>query len=387
MEKSNARLSYLEGIRGLAAFIVLVVHFKNIIVIDLEGRVENYFTQLVGSRFLGDCLNSFLVTLLDGKLAVFIFWFMSGYVLSIRLFGTNGMQYLSQAFIKRYFRLAIPVLASVLLAYLLMRFGAIYNQQWADQSGPEFHSIRWVFNFEPSLLSAVRNALFDSFFDFHDKGSYNPILWTMGPELLGSFCCFIFFLVFKISKGRYYLLAGLAITALLLQLFWLATFIAGYLLCDLTHNENPVSRFMNQLFKQACSKTIRVFFILVVLVLINGIFIKYYSGYAKVLVSAGLVITVMYSPALRSFFGKPLLTWLGRLSFSLYLVHLPVIYSLSCWLLIYLPFGVEINAILSAMATLVTTLLLSMAFTRWVDRPAIVFSNVLARFVTGKMKD
>lgn len=387
MEKKNAKLTYLEGIRGLAAFIVLIAHFKNIIAIDLETRTGEYFAGLTHSSLLGNCLNAFLVTLLDGKLAVFVFWFMSGYVISIRLFGVNGMQYLRRALIKRYFRLAIPVLASVLLAYVLMKYGAMYNQQVADRSGPEFQTMRGVFNFEPDFFAALKNALFDSFFNFHYRGSYNPILWTMSPELFGSFCCFFLFLVFRTWRGRYFVFAALAIAALLLQQFWLATFIAGYMLCDLSHTDNTSSRFVIQAFERIFSRAWRVGLILFILVLINGIYIKYYSGYAKVLVSAGLVIVVMNSAGLRTFFSSRLLNWLGRLSFSLYLVHLPLIYSLSCWLLICLPFGFAVNAILSGIVTIVVALLLSLVFTRWVDRPAIVFSDALARrLVGGKRK-
>jgi len=383
LENSKARLSYLEGIRGLAAFIVLIAHFKNIIAIDLETRTGEYFAGLVHSTFLGDCLNAFLVTLLDGKLAVYVFWFMSGYVISIRLFGVNGIQYLKLAAIKRYFRLAIPVLASVLLAYLLMKSGAMYNQQVADRSGPEFHSMRGVFNFDPDLLAAVKNALFDSFFNFQYKGSYNPILWTMSPELFGSFCCFFLFLVFRTWQGRYFVFPLLAIAALCFHQFWLATFITGYVLCDLSHNANSFSGFVTRAFERIFSNGWRMGFIMLILVLINGIFIKYYSGYAKVLVSAGLVILVMFSPGLRSFFSSRLLTWLGRLSFSLYLVHLPLIYSLSCFLLISLPFGFAVNAVLSGIVTIIVALLLSLAFTKWIDRPAIVLADALARNLLG----
>jgi len=370
----------------LAAFIVLVAHFKNIFAIDLEARTGEYFTGLAHSSLLGNCLNAIPVTLLDGKLAVFIFWFMSGYVISIRLFGAGGLQYLKQAAVKRYFRLAIPVLASVLLAYILMRYGFMFNQEVADRSGPEYQAMRGVFNFEPNFFVAVKNALFDSFFNFHYRGSYNPILWTMSPELFGSFCCFFLFLVFRTRNGRYIALALSAAAALWFQQFWLATFIAGYMLCDLSHHANPFSRFVTHALEKIFSNGWRAGAIILFLVLVNGIFIKYYSGYAKVLVSAGLVISVMYSAGLRGFFSSRLLTWLGRISFSLYLVHLPLIYSLSCWLLIYLPFGFAGNVIISGLATLLAAMLLSLAFTRWVDRPAIAFSNDLARRLQDRSK-
>ena len=386
MEKNKSRLSYLEGIRGFAAFIVLIAHFKNIVAIDLEARSELFFINLVHSDLLGRCLNSLIVVLLDGKLAVFVFWFMSGYVLSIRLFGANGMEYLKVAALKRYFRLAIPVLASVLLAYGLMKFNLMYNIQLAERSGPEFQTMKGVFNFEPNIFQALKNALFDSFFQYHYRGSYNPVLWTMGPELYGSFTCFLLFLVFRIRSWRYFIFIALMIPALWFELFWLVTFIIGYMLSDIVHTENPVKKKMEGLFEKIFSNPFLLTLSIIILVVINGLFLTFYSGYAKVLVSVGLVIVVMYSAWLRKLFSTRLLCWLGKISFSLYLIHLPLIYSLSCYLFMTLPFGFAGNTIVSGLITIIAALVLAEAFTRFIDRPAIRFSDAWARFILTRFK-
>lgn len=386
LEKSGTRLAYLEGIRGIAAFVVLITHFKNIVAIDLEARTQLFFAGLVHNDFLARCLNTLIVFVLDGKLAVFIFWFMSGYVISIRLFGPGGMDYLKAAALKRYFRLAIPVLASVLFAYILMKAHLMYNVQLADRSGPEFHTMKGVFNFEPGLAEAFKNALFDSFFQFHYRGSYNPILWTMSPELYGSFICFGLFWIFRTRPGRYLVFIGMMIAALWSGLFWMVTFLLGYMLSDIAHSENPFRERVEAIFGKLFSNSVLIFFWALVLIIINGIFLTYYAGYAKVLVSTGLVTLVMYSDGLKHFFSRGLLRWLGKISFSLYLVHLPLIYSLSCYLYMTLPLGFTGNILVSGSVTILAALLLSMLFTRFIDRPAIRFSDAWAIYVLKLFK-
>lgn len=163
MNSTTNKLYYLEGIRGVAAFIVLIAHLKNIFAPDLEVQSLHFLIRLTHSQIVGTMLNSFVYLLFAGKLSVHVFWFMSGYVLSIKLFSATGNDYLKAAVIKRYFRLAIPVLASVLLAYGLMKGGWMYNSELARVLGERYSGLNTVYNFDPDLLNAIRSGLWDSF--------------------------------------------------------------------------------------------------------------------------------------------------------------------------------------------------------------------------------
>ncbi len=386
MDNKNNKLFYLEGIRGVAAFIVLIDHLKTIFAVDLQHNSLEYFTNITHSSFLGTLLNSFVNILFDGKLAVQVFWFMSGYVISIKLFGKYGSSYLRTAFFKRYFRLAIPVLGSVLLAYGLLKLGLMYNMELVASSDREFYNLTGFYNFKPDFLMALKSGLWDSFFDFKDKDSYNTILWTMNPELYGSFFCFILFAFFKTRPNRYFIYAGLIIISLLLKYYWLVTFILGYMLCDIDHTSNRLKQIPAYLEKYFFSKWYYCITVLLLLIIINGFGQRYYSAYAKIFVSTGLVFTVMNAKILRDLFSRHLLVWLGKISFSMYLIHVPIIYSLSCYLYMKIGLTHAYNAWISSVITVIFVLGASATYTRFVDKPAIAVSVKIAKFLMRPWK-
>ncbi len=381
LNKPTNKLNYLEGVRGLAAFIVLITHLKIILSIDLKIETLQYFISISHSTVVGKMLNSFVEIIFDGKLAVQVFWFMSGYVISIKLFSAAGNDYLLRAIIKRYFRLAIPALGSVLLVYGLLKFGLMYNTALDDNLGEKYKGWSTVYDIQPNFFNALRSGLWDSFFNFKHKGSYNPILWTMSPELYGSFFCFLLFAVFKIRPGRYFLYISLAIAALLFEYYWLVTFLLGFLLCDIDHTENGLKKIVKWTGLHIFSKWYFVTGILLALVFINGFGQNLYSAYVTIFVSATGIFTVMQSAALRHLFQHRILVWLGKISFSLYLIHLPIICSLSCYLLLNLGFGYFYNGLISVVISMIFILFASAQFTKWVDGPAVIFSNWFAKFV------
>ena len=381
LNKPTNKLNYLEGVRGLAAFIVLITHLKIILSIDLKIETLQYFISISHSTVVGKMLNSFVEIIFDGKLAVQVFWFMSGYVISIKLFNAAGNDYLLNAIIKRYFRLAIPALGSVLLVYGLLKFGLMYNTALDDNLGEKYRGWSTVYDIKPNFFNALRSGLWDSFFNFKHKGSYNPILWTMTPELYGSFFCFFLFAVFKTRRGRYFIYSGIALIALFMEYYWLVTFILGFFLCDIDHTENGLKKIVHWIAKHIFSKWYYVFGIVLILIFINGFGQTFYSAYAGILVSAVGIFMIINSNGLRRLFQHKILVWLGKISFSLYLIHLPIICSLSCYLLLNLGFGYFYNGLISVAVSMVFILFAAALFTKWVDSPAVIFSNWFAKFI------
>lgn len=378
MNNKTNKLFYLEGIRGGAACIVLIGHLKNIFFYDAELQSLQYLTTITHSNFIATIINSFLVVLVDGKLSVQVFWFMSAYVISIKLFGKYGHNYLKAAFIKRYFRLAIPALGSVLLAYGLLKLGFMYNIELARFSGRPYPSLTEMYNFKPDFLLALKSGIWDAFFDFKTKDSYNIVLWTMNPELYGSFFCFILFAVFKTRPNRYFIFLFFALTSLFLEYYWLVTFILSYMLCDIDHTSNRLKKISAYLIKHIFSKWYFCVTILLLLIIINGFGQQYYSAWVKIFVSAVFVFTVMNSIFLSDFFSRKILVWTGKISFSLYLIHIPVIYSLTCYLYMHIGLSHTYNALISSVITIIFVLAAAVVYTKFIDRPATVFSNKIA---------
>jgi peptidoglycan/LPS O-acetylase OafA/YrhL len=86
-----------------------------------------------------------------------------------------------------------------------------------------------------------------------------------------------------------------------------------------------------------------------------------------------LFLVVLVTPAARTALATKPVLWLGRQSFSIYLVHVPVLFSAG--VAAYLVGGI----LLAGPVALGGTLVLAAGFERLVDRPAVAWSRAVGR--------
>src|SRR4249920_301079 len=109
MEQRGGKLGYMDGLRGVAAFVVVLHHFALTFRPELVAAVSP------------------LTLLFAGHFAVCIFFVISGFVLSYKFFETSRADVVTSGAVRRYFRLMPLVLTAVLISYLLLRFGLYHN--------------------------------------------------------------------------------------------------------------------------------------------------------------------------------------------------------------------------------------------------------------------
>jgi peptidoglycan/LPS O-acetylase OafA/YrhL len=372
------KLLFLEGIRGVAAIIVFLCHLRNTFIIDLDKKIYLFLVGHTNSIFISKTIYGLLNILLDGNLAVFIFWFMSAYVISIRLFQEKDKDYLVSAFSKRYIRLLIPSAVSVFFAYCLMKLDFMYNIQLSKQFG-HLYDDGWLgsqYGFTPSFLGAIRSGLFDTFFSFNATINYNSSLWSMNPELFGSLFCFGLFAVYGTNTRRYYIYLLIILIAYKLHINFLQTFLIGFFICDIDYSSNDLKKYLDPL-ESVLSKwyiSYLLFFVLLIIAGINGFWI-----FSNTTISALLVFVIMKSKALKHLFEMKPIVWLGKISFSLYLIHIPLICSLSCYLYLILPFSHEFKILTSALLTLFIALVIAAIYTRFIDKMSVRLSNKVGK--------
>jgi peptidoglycan/LPS O-acetylase OafA/YrhL len=95
--------------------------------------------------------------------------------------------------------------------------------------------------------------------------------------------------------------------------------------------------------------------------------------------ATAMTALVVISPILQSWLGTPLLVFLGKISFGIYLVHVPVLFSLGYPLYLFF-----VSVFREGPARLMTsiTLLLVSSISGWVlwrlaDRPAVAIASRL----------
>ncbi|MGO4700431.1 acyltransferase family protein [Dyella sp. 2RAB6] len=370
----------LEGLRGMAALVVVFSHcawaffpyLQSGLPADLLGGWESWIQ------------NSPLRVLYNGTYSVAIFFVMSGYVLTRRYVAQPGAARLDESAIKRAPRLGIPVLASVLLGYAVMKLGLISDVV------PNAHNFlgAW-YHINARIFLALKDALFGSLLLGHN--GYNYILWTINIEFIGSIGLFAFMALFGSSRcaGTYALLCAAA-------LVWKGD--TPYLLGALFLG----GAYLHAWPKPPSSAALRYLLLAIALVLggfhSGSTFYRPLQDLATwlagqhvradpmfVFPSLGallLVWLVLHSKTLSALLSSRTPAWLGSVSFSLYLIHSFVLSSvgLASFGLLRAPLGYPLAALLASLLTVVASLGVSVGFRNLVDRPAIRLADRFARW-------
>ena len=187
------KIAYLDGLRGVAAVMV----FNGHLMISLLPAVITFQAQELHSSYDVAFGLSPLRVLFSGNFGVCVFFVLSGFVLSDFCLHTR-ISFPAQL-VRRYFRLALPMLITSTFAWLLLHFHLYKNLDAASLVTKSGWLSIW-YQFDPNFWVMAREALVTAFY----KGSavYNSNLWTMKIELLGSLYIFLLHVLFKNANLR-----------------------------------------------------------------------------------------------------------------------------------------------------------------------------------------
>jgi len=384
---SRHKILAAEGIRGVASLVVIFHHLS----LSFFPYMHNYRDkQPTGAPIQDFIHHSPFGFFYSGTAAVFVFFVLSGYILTHTIFSKEEkMQQVILMCLKRYFRLVIPVLTICVITFLL--FSLIHINKNQDYSS-------WIASYgsgSHSLWESIFSGTIDTFF-ISGSSPFNPVLWTMKIELFGSFL--IFLLCALKIKNKFPIASPLILvilvylieTEFLRKIFGLGliAFIAGF--------------WIYWYGKEMALKIALPVFIL-------GLYfagaeydsvsyqwvpesLQQYTYLAgNFLAGCIIVYVVIFSNYLSQFFSKNIFVYMGKVSFSTYLLHMPVLYALG------LPFfdflvnqkaSYVVASLLTSLLTLFATYVISNYFYQYVDRNGIVWSNkfaqtVLKRFSTS----
>jgi peptidoglycan/LPS O-acetylase OafA/YrhL len=396
MLAGNKKIVFLEGLRGIAALIVVLNHLQISFLVDLEW-IFRYFLNAFIPEPLTEIWASLLMFFFNGRLSVHIFWVLSAYVISIKLFSAGGeatdtKNYLLGIFSKRYFRLLIPCLVSVIFAWSLLSFNLMYNARLGERLGgfySEQYGLSGYYSFVPDFFRAMKSVFWDSFFKYTEKTSYNAVLWTMKYEFIGSILCFALYGITKFSKKRYLVYAAIVVVSILMKEYWFLCFLFGFFLSDWDYSgSSRASLFEGLKFKFTLPKINQPLMLVVFLVLIVcGRLVSTYSVKLfphfdpNIYLSIFLVYLTIRTEKLNAFFSKKPFVWLGKVSFSLYVIHYPIICSFSCLLYLFFDFHSQIVGFcVVSIITIPLCLVLSQFYWRYIDEGSVKISGKVGNY-------
>nr|DAE48845.1 MAG TPA: acyltransferase family protein [Caudoviricetes sp.] len=323
MKNTTDRLVVLEGMRGLAALIVVVYHSILAFHPAFVGRyIDDPSVSIAGTP---------LFSFINGTAAVAFFFTLSGFVLVYRAIDNQNVAPINRNLMRRWPRLAMPVVAVTVTSWLLFQFNAYSYVEAGNisQSG-------WLRDFGSSpaipidkpLSDAAMEGLFFTFF----RGDYNYVtaLWTMHYEFIGSFIVFgLAYFIIAVKADRALSLYAIGVVTVLASIIspWYLCFTLGVVIALFQRNvkENPPFK----AFAIIASIYLMGYF--------NPIGWYWYLGgvhHVYVYAVASTLLIWAFLPSRVDGWLARLFAMLGELSFPIYLAHMLVITSVGSWLFV-----------------------------------------------------
>ncbi|WP_432396443.1 acyltransferase family protein [Pseudarthrobacter sp. L19] len=367
-QPGSTRVTQLDGLRGLAALVVVACHALS--TLPWVGRVvsNDRSTRLTSPEMWA--VFSPLHVFWNGTPAVHVFFVLSGFVLILPFTkGLPGKRW-APYYAKRLLRLYLPAWAAlglaVALIVLIPRTPSPLQSPWADM---------YVTGVDPGQVA--RDALL-----MLNASTINTPLWTLRWEVAFSLLLPLYVVAALRWRRFWHLKLGIAFGLALIggvqhveALTYLPIFLIGAIL--------GVERERIRELTRSWPRVAWLLLAAVGLYLANAEWISpdrpIQGVEAVITVGATLIVLVfLLSGAAKKLGDTTVAQWLGRISFSLYLVHLPIILAAATLLRgVSLPLGLVLGVAASfAVAEL---------FFRYVERPAHRLSIAAGRSVERRL--
>jgi len=355
------RFESLDGLRGVAALTVVLFHF-------FSAYVPSLLPEQTDHPWWGT--DTPLAVFYNGGFAVSVFFVLSGFVIANSAAARRLPVWFNLC--ARYVRLALPVLAGTLFGWALL---ALSPHTVAALKSVENHEwLNWVYDgSEPTVFWAAKDALIGVF--VHGSSKFNNVLWTMKIELLGSLTIYLLYGL----VATQYRVPTLMIAALTSVIALRKPELAAFAIGALIREAYVLNRLSGRWAWPALTFGI-----------VFGATMEGYGARLGLTISlprmlalgephqlwhvaaaAALVYAVLMSSKLKHMLSTQSARFLGEISFGLYLVHVPLLYTL--FVPVYLTARGDTLAMAILFAAFVaTSLVAGWLFTRLVDRPTIL---------------
>jgi len=297
-----SRLHHLDSLRGIAALAVSLQHSMACFV---SGKIHDYAYSLFGLS------------------PVVFFFLLSGFVLSRSLDVEKGKTFsgVMAYYIRRFFRLYPAALVSMVFAVLIASF-TLSQVDWSGFS-------LWLRELVGKMgLSDGLSGYLESLLPLRDHYVFNPPLWTIREEFACSFLLPLLILLLVRFPSMV-----LPMGAALAWMLWRAryhqpaSFLFSFYLGFIIHMASPH-------LERISEKTTKIVLFFALMLWIFSIKQGFNPVTGSIVLGVILLVLIPCQwPFLRRMLESPPLRFLGRISYSFYLLHFPIM-LLTCGLLV-----------------------------------------------------
>ncbi len=349
------KIAVLEGIRTIGWISIFFCHFKGAFFPDVV-----WWTDATPLRFF-----------YAGNPYVRLLFVLSGFVMSLKYFGKGAYGDALSDTLKRYFRLMPPILVAEIAVCLMMYGGVLQNIEAAEVLGSKI--FLGAFNTQkPNLLLCLREGLFTTYLT--GANGYIGPLWTMVYEYLGSLLIIAAHSIFRKTPWRwlFYLVVLVFFNG------YYNYFVLGMLVCDLYQNQGMSDKIRK-------NRPLRALMIIGGFLLMTMTELNAREKTTRVLFSMGLFfffLGILNSDIAGKILGNRVMRMGAKISYSAYIVHWPIIETLSCGLFLSLYTSVNNRELLSwgiFIVTFLAIVIVSELLTKWVEPIGLRIGKAIAR--------
>jgi peptidoglycan/LPS O-acetylase OafA/YrhL len=399
------RVTFLDGLRGIAALQVVGLHYFSAFLPAIALVDPTLMRHAWEARFV----HSPVFATIDGYASVYVFFLISGAALTY--------SYASQPFAvaagvgRRLVRLGIPMAASVLLAALLFWLLPTAHVAAGHLTG----SVGWLAAVGPKQIAwwpVLKEIFFYGLFTGHAgpltslwpasfmaawqvpraTTSFNSPLWTLHFEFFGSLLILLLVAMRSLVGPTLHRIMCLLLLAVF-AIHPFGLFIIGHLVAPVL--TSPRWRAMTQrgvlrgvgIAALGCGLAMASYGDWPWVTRLCLLYTRQFGWpgmldpfHTQSLLEALLLFTgvIMLAPVQR-LLATPLARWCGRISFSLYLTHFPILFTVTSVVFVASG-GTPAAAVIAVPLGLAISITTAGLFERWVDRPAIHLSRRIVGF-------
>ncbi|HSO91154.1 MAG TPA: acyltransferase [Arthrobacter sp.] len=360
----STRVTQLDGLRGIAALVVVACHALSTLPGTGNAVNGNRSAELNAAETWA--VFSPLHILWNGTPAVHVFFVLSGFVLVLPFTRPGAAGRWAQYYAKRFFRLYLPAWASLAVAVALIaiipRSASPLQSTWAN-----------MYVTDPSVGQVLKDGLL-----LLTTSTINTPLWSLKWEV--AFSLLLPAYVFLALRGRRFwhvkigLALLLALAGAVLDVEWLS-YLPIFAIGAVLGAERERIRELTE----SWPRFVWFFVAAAGLFLANAEWIspaQPIPGVEAVVTVGSTLIVLLFvscSPAKR-LGDTAVAQWLGRVSFSLYLVHLPIILAgVALLRSVSLPLALAVSVAAS--------FVIAELFYRYAEQPAQRLSTAVGRAV------
>lgn len=384
------RIDWMDGLKGLACIFIVIHHFI----------LGYYPAAYLGAGGYSHCVSGADIRFAQSPIAFFtigdlwvtVFCMVSGFLVAYQVFRMTDERQFSKALLKRYPRLMLPVFFVSAAVFVMLQLDLFYNSQAAALTHSEW--LDQFYHDKSGIIELFTDSLIDDWL-VGMRTIYSNAFWMLRDLFVGAFAAYILAAMGrKLQKGMLYVYIFVCILYLSVN-SRVADFAFGVLAAYL------VFRYQ-ELFKEKKKLFMGIGLILLVVAVLLGAYpvgmeptngYRYLAGlgnflyhrltpylfYHKLAVFALLMGIFMVS-AVQKLLSTKAGSFLGSISYAVYLIHIPVLFSLTALLFVKMQglFKTYHAACLVAfVVSLFIIILLAWLFHKLVEKPCIRFTNRL----------